>query len=159
MIRLKQSQNNKGFTIIETLLAIIILGIAVTMVTLSFSKIQSHQALEKSSLLVLSVLSEARSHTLSAVSDSRYGVNFQNDQLVLFRGTSYATTTSTNVFTTLNPLVGIRNIYLAGSSTSVVFERLTGKASVSGTLEVYLRSDPTLFKRITITSIGLAEEN
>ncbi len=149
----------KGFTIIETLLAVVIMGIAITIVTLSFGKVESRQALDKSAALVVSVLNEARSMTLSSISDSRYGVSLQDDQMVLFKGFAYATSTQSNITTSLNASVGIRNINLAGGSTNVVFDRLTGATSQSGTFEVYLRSATTSFKRITINSTGLIEEN
>ena len=151
--------DQKGFTLIETLLAIVIMGIAVGLVSLSFPKLESSQVLDKSSSLVVSVLNEARSLTLSGKSDSQYGVYFQDDQLALFRGSTYATSTSDNVFTTLNSLVGIRNISLSGGSSRVLFDRLTGATSQAGSLEVYLRSDTASYKRVTISSTGVIEED
>lgn len=148
----------KGFTLMETLMVIAIAGIAVTIVTLSLSKINSSKALDTDVSLVVSVLNEARSMTLSSVDALQYGVNLQDSQVVLFSGSSYSTSSPSNVFTTLNSLVGIRNISLSGGGTSVVFQRLTGETSQSGTLEVYLRSATTSYKTVTINSTGVIED-
>ncbi len=153
------SRLESGFTFLEIVLVIAILGLAITVVSLSFSKLESSQVLDKSSLSVVSVLSEARSATLSALDDSQYGVYFQDDQMVLFKGGSYATSTQGNATTTLHSLVGIRNISLSGGGSVVVFKRLTGSTDQSGTLDVYLRSDPSRYKRISIGGTGVIEED
>ena len=57
---------NKGYTLLELLIAIVIIAIAVTIVALSFSKLNKHSALDKSADLVVSVLNEARALTLAS---------------------------------------------------------------------------------------------
>lgn len=150
---------HRGFTVLEILVAISIVTIAVTMVTFSFSKLNSRQALDKSTALVVSTLNEARSMTLSSVGGSQYGVNLQNSQLVLFKGTIYSSSDPNNIINTLNSLVDIRNITLTGGGTNVVFKRLTGYTDQTGTLELFLKADPTNYKVITIGSTGLTESN
>ncbi len=151
-------QSKRGFTLIEILLVIVMMAVLVTMVVLSFNKLGSSQALDKSATTVVSVLSEARALTLSASQDARYGVSLQDNQVVLFRGATYATSTTGNVFTPLHPSVGIRNVSLAGGASSVVFNRLTGGTSQTGTFEVYLRSATTTFKTVTVSGTGIIEE-
>lgn len=149
----------KGFTLIEILMAVAIIGLAVTIVTLSFGGLNASQALDKSVLNVISVLDEARAKTLSAVDDSQYGVRIEESQVILFRGASYSASDPGNEVTELHALVAIRNISLSGGGASVVFQRLTGATAQPGTFEVYLRQAADTFKTVTVNSTGVAEAN
>lgn len=150
---------NKGFTALEILVAISIITLAVTIITVSFSRLNSAQALDKSATLVTSVLDEARSLTLSSQGDSQYGVYFEDSQVTLFKGATYSSPDPVNVVTFLHSLVGLRNITLSGGGMSVVFKRLIGSTDETGTLEVFLKNSPTTFRTITISATGLVELN
>src|SRR3989344_2329202 len=118
--------NQKGFTLLEILMAIAIATIVITIVVFSFSKLNSSQALERTGDLIASVLDEARSLTLSGSEDSQYGVHFEDDQIVLFKGTSYSPGSASNLVTDLNDFVEIGDIELSGGGDEVIFKRLTG---------------------------------
>lgn len=143
----------------EMLVAIGIMVASITIVTLSFSKLNANQALDKSADLAVSVLNESRSLTLSAKNGYQYGVNLESDQLVLFRGSSYSAIDSNNSITTLNALVGMRNISLSGGGTNVIFKKLSGQTDQSGTFEVYLKASTTNFRTIYISGTGAIESN
>ena len=149
----------KGFTVLEILVAISIITLVVTIITISFSKLNSAQALDKSADLVASVLDEARSLTLSSKGDSQYGIYFEDSQVTLFKGTTYSPSDPANVATNLHALVGLRNITLSGGGTSVIFKRLTGNTAETGTVEVFLKDSPTTFRTITISATGIVELN
>lgn len=149
---------NKGFSLLELLITILILGIILTIVMTSLSGTNSNQALLKSTTEVLSVLDEARSMTLSAIDNSQYGVHIEADRVVRFKGSSYSAVSIDNRETLLNPLVGIRNITLTGGGVNVIFNRLTGTTAQPGTLEVYLKASTTNYKKISVQSTGVIEE-
>src|SRR3989344_1838399 len=115
---------NKGFTILEILLTLFVLSLVVTIVTFSFSKLNSSKALDGSANLVVLTLDEARSLTLSSVGDTKYGVHFTESEITLFKGSTYSSSDPSNVVTELNSLVGLRNIILSGGGTDIVFTRL-----------------------------------
>ncbi len=148
---------NKGFTLLEILFAIAIITIAITIVTFSFSKLNSQQALDKSADLVVSTLNEARSLTLSSKGDSQYGVHLEASQVVLFVGSTYSSSAPTNVVTSINSLVGIKNITLVGGGADIIFKRLTGGTDQTGTLEVFLIANTGSFHTITISGTGVVE--
>lgn len=152
-------QTKHGFTVIETLVVVAIIALTVTIIAISFSKLNASQALDKSATLITSTLDEARSLTLSSKDDSQYGVYLEASRIVLFRGTTYSSSDPANVITNLHPLVGLRNITLSGGGTSVVFKRLTGDTLEAGTMEVFLNASPETFRTITISSTGIAELN
>lgn len=149
----------KGFTLLEILIALAIVSLMLTVIFFSLSKFNSYQALDKSADLVVSVLEEARSRTLSSVGASQYGVKLDEFEVTLFKGTTYAPADPDNMVTDLNTLVAIRDVVLAGSGTSVVFKRLTGSTDEVGTAQIYLKADPTIFRTITISSTGVVEWN
>jgi len=151
--------SNKGFTLLEILIALGILAMILTIVFFSFSKLNSSQALDKSADLVVSVLEEARSHTLSSVGASQYGVYLDEFEITLFKGTTYVPLDADNKVTALNTFVAIRDVDLSGGGSSVVFKRLTGSTDEVGTAEVYLKTDPSTFRTITISSTGVVEWN
>lgn len=148
----------KGFTLIEIILVLAIGALLTSFVALSFSKVNEHEVLNTNSDLIVSILNEARSMTLSSVGDTGYGVHFDTEQVVLFRGATYSAVSGTNVPTALNSRVALRNISFGGGS-NVVFNRLTGATAQSGTLEIYLKSATTTYKTITVSGTGVSERN
>lgn len=146
---------HRGFTLIEIVVSIVIITIVAMILVVSFVDLNSSQALDKSVFTTVSVFNKARSNTLSSVGDTQYGVHIGSSQVTLFTGTTYAASASTNIVTDLNARVGIRNVALLGGGSDVVFNRQTGSTSQSGSLEVYLLADPTVYKRVTITPTGL----
>ncbi|MDO8569950.1 MAG: prepilin-type N-terminal cleavage/methylation domain-containing protein [bacterium] len=151
------NMKHRGFTVLEILIAISIMVLTITIVTFSFSKLNSSQTLDKSADLVVSILNEARSLTLSSVNDSQYGVSFEDSQVILFKGSIYLLSDPSNVVTELNSLVGLRNIILNGGGTSVIFKRLTGNTFETGTVEIFLKASTTTFRTITISATGIVE--
>jgi Tfp pilus assembly protein FimT len=149
----------KGITLIETILALAFITLITGFVVISFGKVNANEALDKSADLVVSVLNEARFMTLSSVNDARYGVHFDSNQVVLFQGPTYNPSASSNVPTLLNAQVGIQNVSLSGGGSEVVFNRLTGETSQTGSLQIYLKSASTTYKTVNISSVGISERN
>jgi hypothetical protein len=103
---------------------------------------------------VLSTLAAAREKTLAGINNSQYGVHFQSDRLILFRGASYPGTTVQTI--DLDSTITIPTITLAGGGTNVIFNRLTGATAQTGTIVVRLASDATQSIIITIAATGAA---
>ncbi len=156
-IKCHRSNASTGFTLIEILIVIGIFLIISSIVFFSFSNLNKVQALDKSAMSVASVLEEARSLTLSSKDSSQYGVFFDDDEVVLFKGEDYDPNEIVKTVS-LNPLVEISEIF-GGDADEVVFERLTGKASEEGLVVVSLKSDSEVQKIIKVYLTGLVEIN
>jgi hypothetical protein len=154
-----KSSFSGGLTVLEMILGIALVAVSVTIVTLSFSKVNSNESIDSGVSLVISVLDEARNMTLSGVGGAQYGVYLEESQVTLFKGASYSAGSPDNEVTQLPSLVGVRNITLAGGGSSVVFQKLTGATTQSGTFEVYLKSAPSQLVRVNVGANGIAEEN
>lgn len=151
---MKNFKNKKGITLIETLMAISIISILLVLVLPSFSSIKKNNILKSSAEDVLSALDQAHSQTLSSVNSSVYGVHFQADQVIIFKGTSYSSNDSNNKIIYITTPATISNVTLNNSSSTtgdVYFTHLTGVPNKTGTITV---STSNGSKIITISVTG-----
>lgn len=147
----------KGFTLTEILIVVAILAVIVTIVASAFSKFNNNQSLSGALGEVTSTLNEARANTLASFDNESYGVHFQTDKVVLFKGSSYSSSDPDNEDIIISSKISISNISLIGGGSDVVFKRLSGKTDQNGTITLSLISDPTKTKTITIQGSGVIE--
>lgn len=160
MLNFLKINKNKGFTLIEILIVIAILGIISSIVLLNLSQFRNEQLLKNTTLDVVSLLSKARQDTLSSVNSTNYGVHFDSNQAVLFTGSVYSSNNVTNEPVVFSSKVNISipsglNI---GGGSDVIFERLTGE-TIGGTIKLQLTSDATRQKIITVGKTGSVSSN
>ena len=147
--------NHRGFTLIELLVAVFVIVLATTGITVALSHYTRTQALHGATRLVISEIEDARGRTLSSKGSSEYGVFFDDDRVVLFRGGNYSAGDPANEVTILDTRTTILSVSLSGGGSEIVFERLSGEASEDGTVEVALVNDPSIKQTITIQGTGL----
>lgn len=118
----------------------------------AFSSFSKGRALDSVTSSIVLGLRDARERTLSSAGGSQYGVRVESDRYTLFQGPSFSPEAPSNrVFLT-------GSLARASSSLdSFVFERLTGNSSASGTIDVYLASDPATKKTIRVQGTGLVD--
>ena len=118
---------------------------------ISFVSFFRREALDADTTAVVMGLRDARAKTLASVNGSEYGVVIDPDKFTLFVGATYDSMASTN------QVFDFSSYIHASSSTisTVVFQRLTGNSSASGTIDMYLISDPTVKRTIGIGGTGL----
>lgn len=153
-------EGKRGFTLIEIVISLAILAAVTLIVSGSFTTSNTRHALDKKTAIVLSLLEQARGQTLSAKNDSAYGVHFETTKAVLFTGPTYSSTaSSTNVVEPLGSMVQISTITLAGGGSDVLFQKLTGQTSQSGTIRLILTASSTQNKTITVSATGITSSN
>jgi prepilin-type N-terminal cleavage/methylation domain-containing protein len=148
----------EGLTLIEVLVAVSIIALVSTVSIYGFIKTSRSQALSKNSYMILTVLNQARSHTLASKDNSAYGVYFEANRMILFKGEVFNPSDEENKSILLPSTVSISTISLSGQN-QVAFERLTGRALQYGTLVLTLVSDPADIQVITIHRSGVSEIN
>ncbi len=148
---------SKGFSLVEIIITLGILAIVSAIVLSSLSSNAGREALAKNTDASASVLTEARSLTISSKNASNYGVHLASTGPTLFTGTTYTAGAPSNRPLTLNARVSITNISLAGGGSDVVFSKLTGSTSQNGTFRVTLIADSSVYKTVTIYRTGLVE--
>ena len=145
----------KGFTLLEMLLVVTLIIIIATFSFASLSSLNTAQALDKDVKGIVAIIDEARSNTLTSQNDSQYGVHFESEKVVLFRGTTYSASDSNNRDAGLSGVTTISTISLTGGASDIVFARLTGAANATGTVVVRSKRDSSKTKTITIHGTGI----
>ncbi len=144
----------RGFTLLEVAIIVAIVTILVTILLTSFSSLNARQSLDSSAELVRSVLERAQSLTLASEADAQYGVHFDANQVVLFKGATYSVDDPNNATSTLNARVIISNTTLSGGGSDVLFNRLTGNTSQYGTTTLSLINSSTTQRKVIINQTG-----
>lgn len=146
----------KGFTLIEILVVLSIAAIIAVVGVVSLSNFNQEAALSVETGKVLSLLSKARSLTLSAKDGAAYGVHFEERKAVLFKGEAYSAGDAGNETQTLQTEVYLSAISLSGGGNDVVFKKLTGGTAQSGTVTLSLIRNESASSTITILGTGVA---
>mgnify|MGYP001594673516 CR=1 FL=1 len=143
----------------EILIVVSVLGILFLITLPQFSKIKENQVLKNTTGDIISTLHDAQSKTLASLSSSSYGVYFQSDKIITFKGTVFSVGDVNNKTINIISPASISNVTLGGVSSStgdVYFERLSGVPSKTGTITI---SMPSASKIVTISATGAVSVN
>ena len=139
----------------EMLIVIVVLGIVTAVVIGGFLMFKRGSELDSASENLLSLLLEARSKTLSSKDSSSWGVRFETNRAILFKGTIFVDGAADNNVIAMPPSAEIATIALNGGGQNVVFKRLTGETDQYGALTLRLGYDASYTKTITILQTGI----
>lgn len=145
-----KTPKNRAFAVAEVLVVVAITAILAAVSISSFVSFSRREALDASAEALAMGLRDARNQTLASVGGSRYGVVISSDSFTLFQGASYDPNALSNEIFEWNSYVGA-----SSSLSTVVFERVTGNSSASGTIDVYLISDPSVKRSVSVSATGL----
>ena len=149
----------KGITVIEILIVLSVVAILVAVALPQFSKIKENQVLKNGVQNILSSLDKAHSQTLASLNSSEYGVRFEADKIIIFKGTSFPANDPNNESISIISPASISNVTLnlvSGIPGEMYFNRLSGVPSKTGTITV---SVPSVLKIITISATGAVSVN
>lgn len=146
----------KGISVFEALIVIAIVGILATVVMPEFSNMRKSQVIKNTSSEVLSSINKARSQTLASIDSSSYGVHFESDQIVVFKGTVFSDGDVNNKVFEITSPASISSINLTGNVSDIYFNRLSGSPSVTGTIIVSDSPNHDFIKTITVSPSGMA---
>jgi len=146
-----------GFTLLEILIVISIILVIVVMGASSLPSFRTTTELNSSAEDGMSLLLNARSKTLSSHEESQFGVHFETDRVVLFKGTAYSSTSPDNKIVLFPARISLSTTTLAGGGNDVLFKRLTGETDNYGTIVLRLTSDASTTKTIRIEKTGVVD--
>jgi len=131
------AKRQRGFTLLELIIAISIMSVITVITIISFASLRSRTDLNGNAQNIISVLNIARSNTISSQQASQWGTHFETSSYALFRGT-----------------LEISNITLDGGGVNTLFDRITGQTQNYGSISVRKISEPTNLINITIENSG-----
>ncbi|MEK7664498.1 MAG: prepilin-type N-terminal cleavage/methylation domain-containing protein [Patescibacteria group bacterium] len=147
-----------GFTLIEIIVVVVILGILATVAISNFALQKQETDLSGNAQDVVNILRLAQSKTLASTSNSQYGVYFDSsaspNKYVLFKGASYASRDSSyDINYSLPSTMEFFSVSFGGGN-EVVFDKLTGTTAQSGSLSVKMKLDTGQSKNIFVSNSG-----
>jgi Tfp pilus assembly protein FimT len=153
---LQHNCGRRGITVAELLVIIAAIGLLALIVLPQFSKTRELQTLKDGVQNILSSIDKARGETLSSLNSSSYGVHFQSDKVIIFKGTVFSANDANNETVSFTSPASISNIALGTGVSDIYFNRLSGAPSHSGTVTI---STTSYSKIITIWATGVASSS
>lgn len=145
---------NFGFTLVELLITVGILAVLMIMAVPAFQFFRGESELNETAEEIINTLRLAQNKTLASEGASNYGVHFEGDKFVLFKGTSYDPLAPDNDTHNLRKRLEIYEISLAGGGSEIIFEKLIGTTSQSGSVSLRLKADVSKIRTIYVENSG-----
>lgn len=146
----------KGITGLEIIIVVAVLGIIFAIVVPQFAKVRERAVLKSAVSDILSSLNKAKNQTLSSVDSSEYGVHFESDRVIIFKGTSFSSGVSGNETINITSPATLSTISILGGGSDIYFNRLNGTPNTTGSVTV---SSTNFSKTITIAATGIFSAN
>jgi len=148
----------KGFTLVELILVITILGLIIVFSSVVFSNQQSQISLESSILEVNSAIRESQNKSISQSQDTsgdeNFGIYFTGSSYTVFKGNSYSAGNSTNFTRNFGSGIHLATINLP--SSQLVFDRITGRLTTYSQAQssIVFSTFDNVTKTVTINPYG-----
>lgn len=149
--------NQKGLSLIELLVVVSVIIILIGLAFISYRLFEKGTELEVTAQNILVTLKLAQTKTLASEGASQYGVHFENNKYILFKGDTYQEGAVENKIYQLPKRLEIYNIDLADGGNDVIFKRISGHTQQNGTIKLRIISIPDRTRTIIIQSYGLME--
>ena len=147
----------RGFSLVETLVVIGIIAILAALTLQTYVSVNVSKALDTDALRVIAEIGQARSLTIGSKNDTEWGVHIASTSVTIFEGDTYSEGASGNIVSPLHSAVEISSISLRDGVTDIVFERLTGGTTATGTIKLSYVASSTVARTITIYGTGVAD--
>jgi len=153
----------RGFTLIESLIALGILAVLISLAIISFRYFNQGSVLEGSVQEIINISRYARNRTTASEDASQYGIYFDDavspGRYIMFKGPDFnSRDISYDQVHQLPGSLEFSGIDLGGGK-EFVFARISGEAIPSGHIKVRLKPDASREKTIYVKSSGQVDLN
>jgi len=147
----------RGLSLVETLVVIGILSIMAALTFETYVSVNANKALDTDAERIIAEIGHARSLTVGSKNDTEWGVHIASSSVTIFEGDTYTEGASGNTVAPLHSAVQISAISLRDGVTDIVFERLTGDTTATGTVTLSYVASSSVARTITIYGTGVAD--
>ncbi len=147
-----------GFTALEIVIVISILGVLIATIIPSFVTFRQKSILNTETMELLTTINRARLLSVSSKNDNQFGVYFESGKIVLFQGTTYVATSTTNEEHIFDLSLTIATTTINGGGSEVVFQKITGATTQNATTTL-LVTGTTASTTVLILQTGVATIN
>lgn len=140
-------KNIIGFSLLEVMLTISLLALIAAFSAPAFMSLQNRNDVDIATSASAQALRRAQSLSEAMWKDSEWSVHFENNQVTIFKGTTYSTRTTSE--DDINNLSG--GVTFSGLS-NVTFSKDSGEPTSTGTITINGQGNET--RIVTINAIG-----
>jgi prepilin-type N-terminal cleavage/methylation domain-containing protein len=139
-----------GFTLIEVLLSVTLLGMLVGISLPVYETFVRRNDLDLTTQSIASMLRRAETYARAVSTDTAWSVEIQPTAVTLFQGTSFATRN-----TAFDETVGVPDSVTSGGLAEVQFAKLSAAPNTTGSIT--LTSTASSTRTVTINSKGMVD--
>lgn len=143
----------KGFSLIEILLALFILGVLLTIAVYSFKGAEKEKELDIAVQTLAVRLEEAKGNAVSGKFGQKFGIKFDVTSYTFFSGDVFDPANTENRVVDL-PVGFEITEDIPSADNTIIFSRLIGTPSATGTVTITNTSDPTLTAGVAVGELG-----
>lgn len=140
----------RGFSLIEILLSVVIIGMLVGMSLPVYQSYQSRNDLDIATEGVANMLRRAQAYSKGMNDDSQWGVHVVTGSATLFKGATYASRD-----TTLDEINTIPASFTVTAGSDILFTKLYGVPSATGTIVTITSPNTNDTRTVTINGKGM----
>ncbi len=144
-------ERGAGFTFIEVLIVIALLGVIAGFAIPFYQSFQVASNLDNTAQQLVSTLRLAQARAMASESLSDFGVHFESQQYVLFKGNSY---NPADPFNESYNIAGTLTIS-SGVGSEVVFTAVNGNTTNTGSVQISTSGGK--LRTITINEMGMVD--
>jgi prepilin-type N-terminal cleavage/methylation domain-containing protein len=144
----------KGFSLLEIIISIAIIGILTAIVTNSFQISQIKKQQDGIVQSIVASLEKAQADTVAGKEGSSHGIKFNAQEYISFVGTSFNANSVTNQINIINPQFEIQNT-ISNAQDIIYFAKISGTTNESATITISHIDDRVTPQAFTISANGI----
>lgn len=144
--------NEQGFTLLEFVLSVAIVGILTTISLPVLSRIQTKNDLDTAVSALVSSLRRAEILSRSVDGDTSWGVKAASGSVILFKGASFAARD-----TAYDEIFSVPTTITASGLTEIAINKFTGYPTATGSVTLVSSVAPADIATVTVNGKGMVE--